>query len=890
MTATVRSKTKPQRLEFDLGRGLAHVPALLTLLCMIGSQLISPTPGWGQTSGDDIRLPRPLHTPLAIYPESARTAELEGDVTLRLSLDVTGHVTAARVVQSAGRDFDEAAKAAAMCFRFAPAERAGQAVEVTILYKYPFRLRDADRRGKCQEDESWRDGDPVLLPGALTGRLEGLLLERGARRPLRGVEVRIPALKVRQLTDENGRFRFNKLPVGPLTFEVLDQEFKPLREVHEIKEEGGNELLRLYLERQRFAGEDLLGREYQLLNQRVRLGRSDVANRYPLARTEIQGIAGIDGDIIQAVRSLPGVGRPAFAMGPLLLRGSAPEIYLFDTPLSAPSHLMGLRSRLPSALLEGVELETLSGAARRGGGAALTLRLREPPRERLTGEFELNPFESGFMVGGPLTLKSTLTAGLRRGVASELAQLFAGESRFVQHGPALPESYDSFIRYTWRDGSDQIDTLFSFYQSDWSREQGAAPRFPARRGTLYGERLGVQGQGRWQHRYSDRLSSELTFSLSHQDDEQRPAYDQYEKVSRSAFELHPIFHYAFTRHLLSFGLDGGHYMLDDQQENLGPRVEGDGAIERRSPLRLSGGENRSWQDAALWVDGKLQWTDLRLIPGLRLSYFGDSESFHVEPRLTLRYRPAFGTILKLAGGQYSERLDPRLLDPQRGNPALQPGQSIRTVLGVEQQLTERLSLDISGSWRRSEGLVQINSDPRIRFTDEAELQVIGAEFLLRHELSDRFYGWLSYSYSHIELLPSPEAALRRADWEQNHLISLIGQFRFTPRLATSLRWSYGSPLSYSSSAGSIFDSDRGQPSAFVGAVNDQLLDPHHQLDLRLDYRFLFDQAELLTYIDVKNVYYQRGVEAVDPSAWRFDTVEGVQQLPLLITLGLRGAF
>ena len=232
----------------------------------------------------------------------------------------------------------------------------------------------------------------------------------------------------------------------------------------------------------------------------------------------------------------------------------------------------------------------------------------------------------------------------------------------------------------------------------------------------------------------------------------------------------------------------------------------------------------------------------------------------------------------------------RLLDARRGNLTLEPGESIRVLGGVEQRLAEKLTFDISGSWRQSEGLVQRDPDPRVRFTNDGALQVIGGEFLLRHELSDRLHGWFSYGYSQIDLRSTPNAESRRADWEQTHLVSLAGQFYFTPRLSSSIRWSFGSPLSYSSSVDSIFDSDRGQPSALVGPVNDQLLDPHHQLDLRVDYRLLFDQANLLVYLDFKNLYHQQGRAAVDPTSWSLDETSYLKQWPFLLTLGLRGAF
>lgn len=59
-------------------------------------------------------------------------------VTLALDVDEGGGVTAARVLQSAGAAWDEAALAAARDFVFEPARRGGAAVASTVTYRYVF--------------------------------------------------------------------------------------------------------------------------------------------------------------------------------------------------------------------------------------------------------------------------------------------------------------------------------------------------------------------------------------------------------------------------------------------------------------------------------------------------------------------------------------------------------------------------------------------------------------------------------------------------------------------------------------------------------------------------------------------------------------------------------
>ncbi|HET9957239.1 MAG TPA: TonB-dependent siderophore myxochelin receptor MxcH [Polyangiaceae bacterium] len=73
------------------------------------------------------------------YPLRAVQQPELATVVLRLTIDRAGVVTEAACVDSIGPEFDEAAREAALKFRFQPAERAGEAVASRILFPMHFR-------------------------------------------------------------------------------------------------------------------------------------------------------------------------------------------------------------------------------------------------------------------------------------------------------------------------------------------------------------------------------------------------------------------------------------------------------------------------------------------------------------------------------------------------------------------------------------------------------------------------------------------------------------------------------------------------------------------------------------------------------------------------------
>ena len=151
-----------------------------------GSGDASPSPD-ARDSGPEP--PRLLELAEAEYPPGARAARQEGNVVLKLLIDAAGRVTEAEVVDPIGHGFDEAARKAALLFRFTPASRGGRPVASRILYRVEFRLPEeppAPERGRLQERAlpPGRSKTPAAQPPAevtVRGQSETERLRRSAQ-------------------------------------------------------------------------------------------------------------------------------------------------------------------------------------------------------------------------------------------------------------------------------------------------------------------------------------------------------------------------------------------------------------------------------------------------------------------------------------------------------------------------------------------------------------------------------------------------------------------------------------------------------------------------------------------------------------------------------------
>jgi TonB family protein len=86
--------------------------------------------------------PRPKHKVEPTYSQEALDAKYQGSVLLRLLIDSSGNVKDPVVVRPLGLGLDEKAIEAVRQWKFEPATKDGEPVEVKANIEINFRLRD----------------------------------------------------------------------------------------------------------------------------------------------------------------------------------------------------------------------------------------------------------------------------------------------------------------------------------------------------------------------------------------------------------------------------------------------------------------------------------------------------------------------------------------------------------------------------------------------------------------------------------------------------------------------------------------------------------------------------------------------------------------------------
>ena len=95
---------------------------------------------------------------------------------------------------------------------------------------------------------------------------------------------------------------------------------------------------------------------------------------------------------------------------------------------------------------------------------------------------------------------------------------------------------------------------------------------------------------------------------------------------------------------------------------------------------------------------------------------------------------------------------------------------------------------------------------------------------------------------------------------------------------------------YTGLATAVWNNSNDNWNAIASAcVNCERLPAFHQLDLRVDKKFVFDRWMLAVYIDVQNTYNRENPEGIQ---YNYDYTEKRYQalLPIIPSLGFKGEF
>lgn len=835
----------------------------------------------------------------AEYPPEALAAGVEADVVLEVDIDAEGRVTEVRVLRGAGQGFDEAAVAAVRAFEFDAAEVDGRASPVRIEYVYHFRI---ERIPAASPESGSPGGDEGMGPVVMRGRV----LEFGTGLPVVGASVSVEGVEGEVTSDARGAYEASGLAPGTYRVRVLAPDYRPLEAEIEVKEGLITEV--------DFRLRPLEDSPYVTVVRGER--EREVVARYTVSQRELTTVPGTFGDPARVVLNLPGVARSPYVLGLLLVRGSYPSdsgIYLDGVRIPILYHFFGGPSVLHPEILQRIDFYPGNFSVRYGratGGIVEVETSREVP-EVWHGVADLNLFFASGYLEAPLGKDIGLKVGLRRSYYDLIIPLVlraSGKSGTT----VVPVYYDYQARLDLRLRENDHLAIFAFGSDDAlevaSSGERERDRFNLTTRTGF-HRLTARHDWQIGNTVTNTLAPYLGYDLGTLELEESNldlgtwsagVRDEVSWRVHPSIELRPGLDIGWVRYRYTAYLPPRrNYIIpgeDVRQPLLGgpSRVETGG--EKEAVSRTISGWGLGTYLEAIWEPT----SGLKVIPGVRLdSYFYLGRSrWSLDPRLTVRTDVGRGVTLKGGAGLFHQLPADVFLDPTYGNPDLGLEWAEQYSIGLEWRLSRHALLDVQGFYIRRHDLAvptqqgQVTTGGGFRpfyYANAGWGRSYGMELLLKHDVTERFYGWIAYTLSRTEEVTREGRPLTTGRFDQTHILTAVGSVRPGRGWEVGARFRLVSGNPVTPIRGGSFMADTGEYLPMLGKRWSGRGPLFHQLDFRVEKTWTFERWLLSVYLDIQNIY---NAENIEFTIWdyRYRKSYGVRGLPILPTLGLKGVF
>lgn len=727
----------------------------------------------------------------------------------------------------------------------------------------------------------------VLIPWLLnaqdrTGSITGAVLDQQTLDPLVGATIMLQNTSAGTVTNSNGEYTLSGISSGIYTIIVRYIGYETQYHPDIVIGSNRNTLLDLTLNKEILSGEEVVVSSGYF----TRSDPSEISN-ISFSPEELRRSPGAGQELSRILMATPGVASRGEASQDLMVRGGSSlenGYYIDNIPIPEIRHFedqagisYGPTGIVNTELIRSIDFSTGGYSVKYGNhlSSVTDITYQEGDRQQINGDLGLN--FAGFTgnVRGPITKDNgSYLFSVRRSYLDIIAEAIdvGGAPSFGDIQGKLVYDIDNKNKMTLLNiyGS----SLFNRDYSD-AREEGLPH---AVRQKNHQNTIGLNWRRVNNHGYSN---TSVSYSYINQDQLVRSVssettdieYDHNHNVL--AFR-NVTYHKISDSSGLEFGADLS-YESSGYDYFIGAGVNQGG--QHRPDFRRNN-NLEGFRGAAFLSYSARPFSRLSATIGTRLSMNSYNSDLNVDVNAQMRYQ--LGPKLGVTGafGMYHQTLPGYILSQNDQFKKLPDTRVFHYIAGFDYLLAEDTRLSIEGfqkEYRKAPVLPENNDignpsfvldNAGIFYTDlnhDGSATARGIELLLQKKLAVNFYGMVSASWFHSQYTDY-SGKLQRRDYDSRYLFSVIGGYRPNDTWEVSARWSWlgGRPytpidVQTSQQAGTeVLDMSR---------FNSENLPDFHSLFLRIDRRFFFNRTNLVTYIEMWNVYNR---ENIDGYYWNDD--------------------
>ncbi len=701
----------------------------------------------------------------------------------------------------------------------------------------------------------------------LNGSLIGRVVDAATQEPLIGANIQIVGTSLGTVSKIDGSFLIDRLPLGTYAVQVTMIGYKPVIQTDLVVSAARPLEVNFALNQTLLEGGELT----------IRPNYFEAVSDKPLSvntqsYAEIRRLPGGLEDVVRAISILPGVAQVQNGRNDLIVRGGAPSenLYVVDG-IEVPNINHFGTQGATGGPLSFINLDYVANTTFSTGGfgvrygdklsSVTNIDLRSGRKDQWGGKATLSATQFGLNLEGPLKDRGSLVFSARRSYLDFV---------FKSAGFAfVPEYWDFMIKsdYTLSE-KDQINFIaFSAIDDVKLFNDTPEKRYNNSRILASDQYQAVAGLS-WKHLFSSGFSTvtlsnnRYRYNIAQADTLRNPIFENASLERETSLTADMVYKPTRTSEwtlglqakMVLFNSD---ILLPTFTTGFGERLAVDAALDTTA------------YKAATWLQATQTIGRFNLSAGLRFDYFNlIDKGFSLSPRLSLQYRLSELTQLSLSAGRYHQNPAYVWIVAHPENRRLKPISVDQYILGLQQLLREDIKVSLEGyykdyrdypvsKWRpylvmantgagfggSDEGFASFGIDPLVSAgTGYAR----GLELLLQKRTSRiPHYGLLSISYNQSQF-KGLDGISRPSSFDQRWIVNFGGGYIFNSRWEVSGKFRLATGRPYTPYNGELSKSADLYNSARI-AVN-------HSLDVRVDRRWPLGSRELITYIDIQNIY------------------------------------
>lgn len=755
---------------------------------------------------------------------------------------------------------------------------------------------------------------PITIE-AQNATVRGNVLNHDNGEPLPFATVTLKDTKWGAITDIQGFFSIPNVPAGNYTLVVSYTGYETTETAINVK--VGSVFYQRVLIKPTVV--DL--KEFDVSSQKEKARTEVQISKLAVTQKQIKALPSVGGeaDIAQYLTVLPGVVSSGDQGGQLYIRGGSPvqnKILLDGMVIYNPFHSIGLFSVFETEAIRSADVLTGGYNAQYGGriSAIVDIKTREGNQKRLSGLVSGSPFQTKFLLEGPLKKLKTEGGGSisfiltgKRSLIDQTSKVLypnavdtnfyafaARDTNLSKIKPNLPYNYTDLygkVSFNGENGS-KLD-LFGFHFNDqfnflglanlnWTNSGGGAKftLLPTSSNVVMNGTVGFS-----------------KYDISLKESDGRPRMSSVTNYNASL-----NFTYAGIKESFDYGFEIIGFNTDFSFKNL---------------VGISFDQKDFTTELAGYGKYRKEIGNLVIEPGFRLHYFASQSKISLEPRIGLKYNVTDHIRLKGAGGIYRQNLISTANDLDVVNfftgflagpeeTLYKPGTLTATnnrlqtawhgVVGAELDFGKNITVNIEPYYKNFSQLININRNKLYNNDPNYVIETgkaYGVDFTFRYDWP-YFTVWTTYSLARVTR--NDGAQVYPTVFDRRHNANILVTYILGQKHNWELsgRWNYGSAFPFTQTQGFYQQNpytNLGLTDVLTGnypigtllssKINGGRLSDYHRLDLSIKHLIKFSKfAGLELTASATNAYNRKNIFYVDRV-----TNRRVHQLPLLPSLG-----